>query len=112
MVRRWLVAALAVSLLVAGPLAASASAEDAQTTAPKTHLHKKHAAKAKPEAAAPAAMATGDLPYPPCSRSLRDKCIELNQRDLNRAFPSCARSAGVQKAACIETAFKEQKPAQ
>src|ERR1700683_2058482 len=90
MVKSWLVAALAASLLVAGPLAAVAPAQDSSSStapsAPQMKKSKPVAHHAKPAAAEETAMAAGgDMPYPPCSSARRDRCIELNQPGLHRA---------------------------
>jgi hypothetical protein len=54
-----------------------------------------------------------NLTYPPCSKSLKDKCIELGYRKqldqaTNREYPKCAQIQDVsQKARCIESGFKQ-----
>ncbi|HUC60738.1 MAG TPA: hypothetical protein VMF53_02150 [Alphaproteobacteria bacterium] len=121
---RKLVGAVAACVLVLGLGAAVARAQQApggETPAPVIKpvpaLHKPMEKKpeatsaAKPEAmekAAPAKVA--DLQYPPCSKSVKDRCIQLWQRDLAKTYPQCAKIKGADaRAACIETAYKQDK---
>lgn len=105
-----------VTLLFAGPAALTASAQSASgqpgaSTAPATstapakpHMAAKH--KAAPEESAPV---TG-LDYPPCSRTVRDQCIQLWQRNLSTAYPQCSKVRDtVSRASCIEDAYKQRK---
>jgi len=114
MIRKMIGTAL-VSLLFAGALAfeasaQSSSAQPAQTEAPaqpkaavKSHAAAK--AKAAPEESAPV---TG-LDYPPCSKTVRDQCIQLWQRNLSQVYPQCAKIKGAtSRAACIENAYKQK----
>jgi hypothetical protein len=49
------------------------------------------------------------LDYPPCSKTVKDQCIQLWQKNLVKAYPECAKVKGAtNKAACIETAYKKQ----
>ena len=113
---RSLIGVALVTLLFAGPAALDASAQSTSgqpnaSTAPakpaapaKAHMAAKH--KAAPEEST---AATG-LEYPPCSRTVKDQCIQLWQRNLSKAYPQCSKVKGsASKAACIEDAYKQQK---
>jgi hypothetical protein len=87
---RILSAAVFATSLLAGSLAFAAGTQTPATMP-------------KPAATAPQATAEN---YPPCSRSLHDRCIEVNKL-LNRAYPSCAKiKSPDEKASCAETAYK------
>jgi hypothetical protein len=113
MIRKVIGTAL-VTLLFAGPLAFDASAQSsttqpAQSEAPAKAKAavKSRAAKAKaaPEESAPV---TG-LDYPPCSKTVKDQCIQLWQKNLSQVYPQCAKVKGAtSRAACIENAYKQK----
>jgi hypothetical protein len=91
MVKTLLGAVFATSLL-AGSLAFAAGAQGTATT---------------PQPAASPQAASEN--WPPCSKTVRDRCIEVNKR-LNEAYPACAKIKNRdEKANCVETAFKEKK---
>ena len=123
-----------VTLLFAGAAALEASAQStgtppaqapvmapssqpaaAEPTAPaaKTHAAAKHRARpvAKKEAPAEEAPApVAGLAYPPCSRTVKDQCIQLWQRNLSGVYPQCSKVKGTEaRAACIEDAYKQSK---
>jgi hypothetical protein len=52
----------------------------------------------------------GNLDYPPCSKTVKDRCIQLWQPGLAKTYPQCNAIKGLgARAACIETAYKEIK---
>ncbi len=89
---RTLLGAVFASALLAGSLALAAGVQGTMT--------------APQPAASPRAASES---WPPCSKTVRDRCIEVNKR-LNQAYPACA---GIknrdEKASCVETAYKEKK---
>ncbi|HKO09775.1 MAG TPA: hypothetical protein VJ487_18880 [Alphaproteobacteria bacterium] len=114
MIRKMIGIAL-VSLLFAGPLAFAASAQStsdqpgqpAAPAKPKAAV-KSHAA-AKPKAAPEESAPVTGLDYPPCSKTVKDQCIQLWQRNLSQAYPQCAKVKGAtSRAACIENAYKQK----
>lgn len=88
------------------------AAADQTKPAAKTHAAAKHKPRhvveeepAKEEQAPVAGMA-----YPPCSKTVKDQCIQLWQRNLSSAYPQCAKIKGsAARAACIEDAYKQTK---
>jgi len=111
---RTMIGVALVTLLFAGPAALDASAQATSTqpsatatpakTPAKSHMAAKK--KAEPEASATAV----GLAYPPCSRTVKDQCIQLWQRNLSTVYPQCAKiKSTVSRAACIEDAYKQQK---
>ena len=105
-----------VTLLFAGPAALDASAQSASgqpggATAPaQSAAPVKSPTAARHRAAAEEGPQPTGLEYPPCSRTLRDQCIQLWQTNLSKVYPQCSRLRGsASRAACIEDAYKQQK---
>ena len=106
------------AILVAGLMGAAAHAQqtpsDGQTPAavikpvPALHTQKPAAAPKAEEKAMPAE--TASLDYPPCSKTVKDRCIQLWQPDLSKSYPQCAKIKGSNaRAACIESAYQQGK---
>lgn len=94
--------------------AAPAAAKPAAPVKPKAAAAAKTPAKPKtaaaPKAPAEPSAAAAALEYPPCSKTVRDRCIQLWQADLGKAYPQCIKLKGpAERAACIEDAFKQAK---
>lgn len=115
------VGATLAALLFTGSCAAPALSQTTGNPAsqPAVPAASKAAAKARPvkpkavaqPTAAGAPAGTADLEYPPCSKTVKDHCIQLWQRSLGKAYPQCVTlKNGEAKAACIEAAFKRAKP--
>ncbi len=113
-----MIGAALVALLFTGPMAFEAFAQSSggttsETTAPakpKPPVKAHAAAKAKPKAMPEESASTAGLDYPPCSRAVKDHCIQLWQRNLAKAYPQCSSVKGAdRRAACIEDAYKQTK---
>jgi hypothetical protein len=124
---------LGAAILVMGLMGTAAQAQqtssDSQAPAPvikpvpALHTSKPMASKpmaSKPMASKPMAepkaeekselAATASLDYPPCSKTVKDRCIQLWQPDLAKAYPKCAKvKASAARAACIESAYQQDK---
>ncbi|MFI4988960.1 MAG: hypothetical protein ACHQF3_16155 [Alphaproteobacteria bacterium] len=104
-----------VALLLTGPVAIEATAQASgdqqnQTTAPKPKAAVKARTPAKTTAAPEQSTSAAGMEYPPCSKNVKDQCIQLWQRNLSKAYPQCAGVKGAdRRAACIEEAFKQTK---
>jgi hypothetical protein len=106
------------AILVAGLLGAAARAQqtpsDGQTPAavikpvPALHQPKPITIRKAEEKSAPAE--TASLDYPPCSKTVKDRCIQLWQPNLAKTYPQCAKVKGsTARAACIESAYQQDK---
>jgi hypothetical protein len=95
----------------ATPSATGSAESPAPVIKPVPKLHQAMP-KATPQAvpAKAASAPVGNLDYPPCSKTVTDRCIQLWQPDLAKTYPQCAKVKGQSaRAACIETAYKETR---
>ena len=111
MIRRMLGLALA-ALLFAAPAwyeaaAQTATDQPAAPAQPAKPAAKAKTVKAKPKAEPAATTSASSLAYPPCSKTVKDSCIQLWQRDLGKLYPQCSKvKNSIDRAACIEGAAK------
>jgi hypothetical protein len=104
--RKLLISAALAAAFAIGPLAAGALA---QATG-------KSAMSSSTSMSTPAQRSSSNLAFPVCDATHTNHCIELGthawlDRETNARYPVCAHIKNLQdKAACINTAFKDNNP--